>query len=81
MIWQSLARALTIFHFHPKMKNTQNDEIWQENCRLNLGLSQSLNYFFIFHPKAKNSQNYDIWRYDKTKFCWSFNYFFTLTQK
>ena len=42
------------------MKNTQNDEIWLESCRLNLGLSWSLNYILIVHPKMKNSQNDEI---------------------
>ena len=50
-----LSRSLNYFYiFHPKMKNSQNNEILREHCKFNLDLSRSFNYFSFFTPKIKN---------------------------
>ena len=44
------------------LKMIRFGEIIVKNDTFNLGLSRSLNNFFIFHPKMKNAQNDEIWQ-------------------
>ena len=81
-----LSQSLNYFFiFHPKIKNTQNDEIWRENVKnYKKTFSQSLNYFFTFHPKMKMHEmqkfgEKSVKNY-KNKFSQSLNCFFIFTQ-